>query len=73
MFDSRTDRRRERPVRVRVISYTIEDGRDPAGPYRLITTILDPEQAPAIELAAAYSQRWEIESAFDELKTALRT
>ncbi len=72
VFDSRTDRRRERPVRVRVISYTIEDGRDPAGPYRLITTILDPEQAPAIDLAAAYSQRWEIESAFDELKAHQR-
>ncbi|MDN5933387.1 MAG: IS4 family transposase [Pseudonocardia sp.] len=72
VFDSKTDRRREHPVVVRVIAYSIEDGRDPAGPYRLITTILDPEQAPAIELAAAYSHRWEIESTFDELKTHQR-
>jgi hypothetical protein len=72
VFDSKLDRRREHPVRVRAISYTIEDGRDPAGPYRLITTILDHEQAPAAELAAAYSQRWEVESAFDELKTHQR-
>ena len=72
VFDSVADRRREYPVRVRVISYTIEDGRDPAGPYRLITTILDPEQAPAAELAAAYSHRWELEATFDELKTHQR-
>ena len=72
VFDSKVDRRRERPVRVRVVSYTIEDGREPSGRYRLITTMLDHEQAPAAELAAAYSQRWEIESAFDELKTHQR-
>ncbi len=72
VFDSVADKRREHPVRVRVISYTIEDGRDPAGPYRLITTITDHRQAPASELAAAYAQRWEIETSFDELKTHQR-
>ncbi|GAB7008003.1 hypothetical protein JCM18899A_54820 [Nocardioides sp. AN3] len=76
VFDSVADRRRQRPLRVRVIEYSIADGRDPsgqpAGPYRLLTTILDPRQAPAIELAAVYAQRWEIESAFDELKTHQR-
>ena len=40
--------------------------------YRLITTILDPETAPADELAALYQERWQIETAFDELKTHLR-
>jgi len=72
VFDSVADRRRDHPLRVRVISYTIEDGRDPAGPYRLITTLLDHREAPAAELAGAYAQRWEIESAFDELKTHQR-
>lgn len=72
VFDSQADRGRERPVRVRVIEYTIEDGREPAGPYRLLTTILDPAEAPAAELAAGYAQRWEIETAFDELKTHQR-
>jgi IS4 transposase len=38
----------------------------------LITTILDPRQAPARELAALYPERWEIETALDELKTHLR-
>jgi hypothetical protein len=72
VFDSVADRRREHPIRVRVISYTIEDGRDPAGPYRLITTLLDHRTAPAAELAGAYAQRWEIETALDELKTHQR-
>ena len=40
--------------------------------YRLLTTILDPEQAPARELAALYHERWEIAGALDELKTHLR-
>jgi hypothetical protein len=35
----------------------------------LITTITDHEFAPAIELAAAYAQRWEIELSFDEIET----
>ena len=72
VFDSVADRRRQHPLQVRVIEYTIADGREPKGPYRLLTTILDPHQAPAAELAGAYAQRWEIETAFDELKTHQR-
>jgi hypothetical protein len=72
VFDSVADRRRQRPVRVRVVEYTVADGREPTGPYWLLTTILDPDQAPALELAGAYAQRWEIETAFDELKTHQR-
>lgn len=72
IFDSKTDRKREHPATVRVIEYSIDDGREPTGPYRLLTTILDPDEAPATQLAAAYTQRWEIETAFDELKTHQR-
>jgi Insertion element 4 transposase N-terminal/Transposase DDE domain len=72
VFDSVADQRRRRPIRVRVVSYTVEDGRDPTGPYRLITTLLDHHEAPATQLAAAYAQRWEIETSFDELKTHQR-
>ena len=60
------------PITVRVIDYTVEDGRDNPEPYRLFTTITDPTVATATELAAAYVQRWEIELAFDELKTHQR-
>lgn len=72
VFHSTQDRQRQHPVTVRVIEYSIDDGREPVGPFRLITTILDHRKAPAVELAGAYTQRWEIETAFDELKTHQR-
>jgi Insertion element 4 transposase N-terminal/Transposase DDE domain len=59
-------------VTVRVIDYALDGVADAEPIYRLITTILDPEKAPAQELAALYHERWEIESALDELKTHLR-
>ena len=55
-------------VQVRAVEYTLP-GHE--GVYRLITTILDPDQAPAAELAALYAQRWEFESTLDEIKTHL--
>jgi Insertion element 4 transposase N-terminal/Transposase DDE domain len=65
-------RRGHKGVVVRVIEYRLEgvEGAEPL--YRLVTTILDHERAPAAELAATYHDRWEIETAFDELKTHLR-
>ena len=57
---------------VRVVDYTLDDGRDNPTRYRLLTTLTDPAMVSATELAAAYTQRWEIESAFDELKTHQR-
>ena len=39
--------------------------------YRLITSILEPEEAIAEELAVLYHERWEIEIALGELKTRL--
>jgi hypothetical protein len=59
-------------VPVRVIEYRL-DGVEGAEPlYRLVTSILDPNLAPARELAALYHERWAIETALDELKTHLR-
>ena len=64
------------PILVRVLDYRLDDpglasqasrGLHPSRPasagmvYRLVTSILDPEAAPAVELAALYHQRWEIE------------
>jgi len=67
------DRRRGiNGVAVRVIEYRLEEIPDAEDIYRLITTILDPDRAPAKELAALYHDRWEIETALDELKTHLR-
>ena len=73
IYASTTDRRKRRNAMVvRVIEYRLKDvpGAEPI--YRLITTILDPAAAPAKELAALYHERWEIETALDELKTHLR-
>ena len=64
--------RREEPMLVRVIDYSIQDGRDNPTSYRLFTTMLDPAEVTAADLAAAYTDRWEIELAFDELKTHQR-
>jgi hypothetical protein len=72
VFCSTHDRARTEPVTVRVIDYTLDEGRADGPRYRLLTTILDPDEAPALELAAAYTGRWEIETAFDELKTHQR-
>jgi transposase IS4-like protein/DDE family transposase len=65
---------RSRRVAVRVVDYRLNDpGRTgEQDGYRLITTIGDPAQAPAAELAALYPQRWELETALDELKTHQR-
>ncbi|MFJ9612227.1 IS4 family transposase [Kitasatospora sp. NPDC101176] len=62
---------RRNPVTVRVVEYTLARTGD-ATLYRLVTTVLDPEQAPAAELAALYAQRWEIETTLDEIKTHQR-
>lgn len=73
LYASTSDRRQQRQaIIVRAIDYSLQDvpGAEPV--YRLITTILDPKQAPAQELAALYHERWEIETALDELKTHLR-
>jgi hypothetical protein len=73
IYPTPKDRRHDRRGRdVRVIEYALEGVEDPEPLYRLLTTILDPAAAPAAELAALYHERWEIETAFDELKTHLR-
>jgi hypothetical protein len=57
---------------VRVVDYRLEGVADAEPLYRLVTSILAPELASAEELAALYHERWEIETALDELKTHLR-
>ncbi|WP_326549506.1 IS4 family transposase [Micromonospora sp. NBC_01813] len=57
---------------VRVVEYTVPD-RNPDGDLIVvITTVTDPHDIDALTLAEAYHQRWEEESALDEIKTDLR-
>ena len=73
IYPSARDRRLDRRgIWVRVIEYQLEGIEDGEPLYRLVTSILEEHAAPAAELAALYHERWEIESAFDELKTHLR-
>ena len=73
VYESLKDqRRKENGVVVRVIEYRLEGVEGSESIYRLLTTILDHEKAPVTELAALYHERWEIETALDELKTHLR-
>lgn len=62
-------------IPVRVIDYQIATGSDDADveTYRLLTTILDPDQADAHELATTYAQRWEFESSLREIECQLLT
>ncbi len=72
VFDSQ-DRPRSAGQTVRVVEYALQDSATPTqDSYRLVTNILDPAQAPALELAALYHERWEIEGVFDEFKAHLR-
>jgi hypothetical protein len=75
IYKNQPDQRAQRDgQRVRVIEYQLADPAlgEEEQRYRLLTTILDPEQAPATELAALYPERWEIEGMLDELKTHQR-
>jgi hypothetical protein len=73
IYPSEKDRRHKRHgLQVRVIEYRLEGLAEAEPLYRLLTTLLSPEAAPARELAALYHERWEIETALDELKTHLR-
>lgn len=61
-------------IPVRVVEYDVPN-REGNGQHELIcviTSILDPDDVSAIELAAAYHQRWEFENGIDEKKTHLR-
>jgi len=67
---------REAGHRIRVVEYTVTaaagDGTARTESFRLLTTLLDRELAPAADLAALYRQRWESETGYGELKTRLR-
>jgi hypothetical protein len=69
--DQKSKSNRAGEIAVRVIEYALPGMPDAQDRYRLLTTLLDPEHAPALELAQLYHERWEVEAVFDELKTHL--
>ena len=47
--------RAQGPMLVRVIGYTVDDGRENPTTYGLFTALLDPAQASAVDLAVAHT------------------
>lgn len=72
LSELRGKRARER-VTVRVIEYSVTDDDGVSEVFALITTLLGPEQAPALELARIYADRWHVEILFRLVKVDLRT
>lgn len=63
-------------ITARLIEFTVtvtdQAGRSTTSRFRVLTTLLDPDQAPAIEIARCYSRRWEAETTYRMIKTVLR-
>lgn len=59
---------------VRLLTYTLTDPACPGHgePQRLVTTLLDPTLALALDLSCAYHERWEVAVAVDALQTHQR-
>jgi hypothetical protein len=76
IYPNQPDQRgRRNGEQVRVIEYKLADDaalHDHEQRYRLLSTILEPEHAPAAELGVLYHERWEIENTLDELKVHQR-
>ena len=67
------DPRNATHIPVRVIEYTVSPAQPGGTPetFRLITTIMDPDDVAAVELAAAYAERWEYEISLREIETQM--
>jgi len=73
IYSDRADRRKDGGTIVRVVEFRVtENGKAGKEIYRLVTNILDPAMAPAMELASLYCERWGIETTFAELKTHMK-
>lgn len=65
-------------VKVRVVDYTVDTtdsaaaDTKPSEVFRIITSVLDPQELPAVSIAAAYKERWELELSFREIECQLR-
>jgi hypothetical protein len=71
------DKRRRRAgefLEVRIVRYRVTDAALPGyGKTRaLLVTLLDEQQAPALAVAQAYHERWEVEIVIDEIDTHQR-
>jgi transposase IS4-like protein/DDE family transposase len=68
-----SDPRRATHIPVRVIEYSVagKPGQSESEVFRVITTVFDPDDLSAAEIAAAYQERWEYEIALKEIETQM--
>jgi hypothetical protein len=68
-----SDPREATHIPVRVVEYTVTGAADEAAPevFRIVTTVLDPDDLTAAELAAAYQERWEYEITLREIQNQM--
>jgi Insertion element 4 transposase N-terminal/Transposase DDE domain len=75
-YPSKGARKLENSVIVRVVEYRLKGAATDEAvgqeTYRLMTSILDPSEASAEEIASVYPQRWDIELSLKEGKAVLR-
>lgn len=72
VHDPKNPRRVLRWLRVREVRVQVGRAGRGAEELRLWTSLLDPEKAPALELAQLYAQRWQHELYYRQLKVELR-
>jgi Insertion element 4 transposase N-terminal/Transposase DDE domain len=61
------------PVRVieAQVTLTLADGTTRCEPWRLVTSLLDPERYPAHELVDLYHRRWQVETTYFSIKATM--
>lgn len=74
IYDSKDTKKCGKGIRVRVLEFdaVIElNGKSTRSSYTLVTSLLDYRRFPYLELSNLYRERWEFETALDEMKTHL--
>ena len=63
-------------ITARLVTFTVtvtdEAGRTKPSIFRVLTTLLDHDTYPAIEIAQAYARRWQVELVYKTIKSTLR-
>jgi transposase IS4-like protein/DDE family transposase len=66
-------RKKGEQLTVRVVEYSVKDADSGTSEvFALITTLLDPQAHPALDLARLYASRWQVEILFKILKVEIR-
>jgi hypothetical protein len=54
------------------VTATDDAGKSKTSRYRVLTTLLDHETPPAVEIASCYAERWQVEITYKTVKSTLR-